>query len=110
MRLLLDWFVIGDLFRLSGVLTITDTKLVLDGSGSGGTINVGGTVYTTTAADGFTATIKYPSTMPYIGIGWGHQAGSGQAQRDSHVHPGPPFLCPKGTQSEPEKQHHFSVV
>jgi hypothetical protein len=71
-NLLLDWFPMAGTFRVSTGLTIADAKLVLDGSGAGGTLTVGGTTYTTTSADGFTATIKYPSTMPYLGIGWGH--------------------------------------
>jgi hypothetical protein len=71
-NLLLDWFVMAGTFRISTGLTLANTKLVLDGSGAGGTLTVGGTTYTTTSADGFTATIKYPSTMPYLGIGWGH--------------------------------------
>jgi hypothetical protein len=71
-NLLLDWFVMNGSFRASAGLTSANSKLVLDANGAGGTINVGGTNYTTTAADGLTATIKYPSTMPYLGIGWGH--------------------------------------
>ncbi len=71
-NLLLDWFVMGGTFRVSTGLTFANTKLVLDASGAGGTLNVGGNNYTTTAADGFNVSVKYPSTMPYLGIGWGH--------------------------------------
>ncbi len=69
---LLDWFVMGGTFRVSTGLTFANTKLVLDASGAGGTLIVGGNNYTTTAADGFNVSVKYPSTMPYLGIGWGH--------------------------------------
>lgn len=71
-NLLADWFVMGGSFRLSGGLTFANYKLALDSAGSGGTINVGGATYVVTPADGFTATVKYPSSMPYVGIGWGH--------------------------------------
>ena len=71
-NLLLDWFPMAGTFRVSTGMTFANSKLVLDASGAGGTLTIGGTTYTTTAADGFNATIKYPSTMPYIGIGWGH--------------------------------------
>ncbi len=74
-NLLLDWFPMAGTFRVSAGLTFANTKLVLDASGAGGTLSVGGNTYTTTAADGFNASIKYPSTMPYLGIGWGHGMG-----------------------------------
>jgi hypothetical protein len=38
---------------------------------------IGDRKYTTTAGDGINVHIKFPATTPYLGIGWGHQAGSG---------------------------------
>ena len=72
-----DWFPFAGSFRFSLGLTSNQYQLDLDASGAGRTINVGGTNYTLTSADGFTAQVKFPSTTPYVGIGWGHQAGSG---------------------------------
>ncbi len=72
-----DWFPFAGGFRVSLGVTSNQYSLDLDASGAGRTINVGGTNYTLTSADGFTAQVKFPSSTPYVGIGWGHQAGSG---------------------------------
>jgi hypothetical protein len=70
-----DWFVSGG-FRLTGGLTINDTKFDLTAFGDGTPIKIGNTSYATTTADRFVANIKFPSTTPYIGIGWGHKMGN----------------------------------
>lgn len=69
-----DWFPFAGSFRVTLGLTSNQYQLDLDASGAGRTINVGGTNYTLGAADGYTAQVKFPSTTPYVGIGWGHQA------------------------------------
>ncbi|TDM05845.1 MAG: hypothetical protein C4K60_14195 [Ideonella sp. MAG2] len=70
-----DWFVAGG-FRLTGGVTFNDTKFNLTALGDGSPIKIGNTSYTTTTADRFVANIKFPSTSPYIGIGWGHKMGN----------------------------------
>ena len=72
-----DWFPFGGVFRLTGGVTSNNFKLDLDASGAGGTLEVGGNTYTTTAADGLNVQIEFPKTTPYLGIGWGHQASTG---------------------------------
>ena len=67
-----DWFPFGGVFRLTGGVTSNNFKLDLDASGAGGTLEVGGNTYTTTAADGLNVQIEFPKTTPYLGIGWGH--------------------------------------
>lgn len=67
-----DWFVSGG-FRLTGGVTFNDTKFDLTAFGDGTPIKIGNTSYATTTADRFVANIKFPSTTPYIGIGWGHR-------------------------------------
>jgi hypothetical protein len=73
----------ADLYPFSGGFRVTlggtsnQYKLTLDASGTGSTINVGGTNYTLGAGDGLGVEVKFPSTTPYVGIGWGHQASSG---------------------------------
>ncbi len=75
--LLADWFVFGGSFRFTGGITSSKYALDLLASGAGGSITVGNTTYTTTAADRFNVKIKLPSSMPYVGLGWGHQANTG---------------------------------
>lgn len=72
-----DWFPFESSFRVTGGLSSNHYKVTLDASGAGGTLTIGDRTYTTTAADGLNVEIKYPSVTPYLGIGWGHQMGSG---------------------------------
>lgn len=75
--LLADWFVFGGGFRLTGGVTSSRYSLDLLATGSGGSITVGNNTYTTTSADRLNVQIKLPSSMPYVGLGWGHQSNSG---------------------------------
>lgn len=72
-----DWFPFGGSFRFTGGVTANDYKLDMTATGAGGTLTIGNTTYITTAADRFDVKVKMPSSTPYLGIGWGHQAGSG---------------------------------
>lgn len=73
-----DWFPFEGSFRLTGGLSSNDYKITLDASGVGGTLTIGDRTYNNlTANDGLNVEIKYPSVTPYLGIGWGHQIGSG---------------------------------
>lgn len=66
-----DWYPFGNGFRLVGGLTANDIKTSLIGAGSGtATIN-GKTVNMTNET--FNVDIKFPSSSPYLGIGYGHQ-------------------------------------
>lgn len=75
--LLADWFVFGGSFRFTGGITSSKYSLDLLATGAGGSITVGNTTYTTTAADRFNVKVKLPSSMPYVGLGWGHHTNSG---------------------------------
>lgn len=75
--LLGDWFPFAGRFRVTGGLTANNYKLSLNASGAGGTLQVGDTTYATTAVDGLRVDVTFPKTTPYLGIGWGHQSGSG---------------------------------
>lgn len=75
--LLADWFPFGGGFRFTGGITSSKYSLDLLASGAGGSITVGNTRYTTTAADRLNVKVKLPSSMPYVGLGWGHHANSG---------------------------------
>lgn len=75
--LLADWFPFAGSFRFTGGAAFNTYKITLDANGAGGSITIGDRTYTTTAADGLKVEVKFPNTTPYIGIGWGHQTGSG---------------------------------
>jgi hypothetical protein len=75
--LLADWFPFEGSFRFTGGAAFNTYKITLDASGAGGTLEIGDRTYTTTAADGLAVQVKFPKTTPYIGLGWGHQTGSG---------------------------------
>jgi len=64
-------------FRFTLGATSNRYKINLDASGAGTTINVGGTDYVLGPGDGLAVEVKYPSTTPYVGLGWGHHASSG---------------------------------
>lgn len=72
-----DWFPFQGSFRLTGGISSNRYRITLDASGAGGSLTIGDRTYTTTSADGLNVEIKYPSVTPYLGIGWGHQTGTG---------------------------------
>jgi hypothetical protein len=75
--LLVDAFPFSGTFRITAGVVASNYKLALDASGAGGSLTIGDRDYTTTAGDGINVLIKFPRTTPYLGIGWGHQTGSG---------------------------------
>lgn len=75
--LLADWYPMEGSFRFSGGATFNEYQVDLRATGAGGTLTIGNTTYVTTAADRLDVQVKFPSTTPYFGIGWGHQSGSG---------------------------------
>lgn len=75
--LLLDLFPFAGSFRISAGATAAKYQLDLLATGAGGSLTIGNTTYTTTSADRFAVQVKMPSSMPYFGIGWGHQSSSG---------------------------------
>ena len=75
--LLADLYPFAGTFRFTLGATSNQYKLNLDASGTGSTINVGGTNYVLGAGDGLAVEVKFPSTTPYVGLGWGHQEAGG---------------------------------
>ena len=75
--LLADWFPFSGSFRFTGGVTANQYRLDLLATGTGGSITVGSTTYTTTSADQLLVRGRYPSSTPYVGFGWGHQASTG---------------------------------
>lgn len=74
---LADWFPFAGSFRLTGGITSNQYKLDLLASGAGGSLSIGNTTYATTANDKFNVQVKFPSSAPYVGLGWGHGEGNG---------------------------------
>lgn len=72
--LFLDWYPFGGTFRLTGGVTANDIKIDLDGSGSSGTIN-GKPV--NLSGETFKLQVKYASSTPFLGFGWGHTPTAG---------------------------------
>ncbi len=71
-----DWFPFSGGFRLTGGLTLAQASLDLKSNfTNGSTVDVNGITVATAPGDYFNAKLKYPSAMPYLGIGWGHQGG-----------------------------------
>lgn len=72
-----DLYPFAGSFRFTLGATSNQYKINLDASGAGTTINVGGTNYVLGPGDGLGVEVKFPSTTPYVGFGWGHQTATG---------------------------------
>ena len=67
-----DWYPNGGGFRLVGGLLLNQSKIDLQASAAtGASATINGRSYALTGADAINAQVKYPSVMPYLGIGWG---------------------------------------
>jgi hypothetical protein len=64
-----DLFIAGG-FRLTGGATFSNARYEATGHGNAGTITIAGHQYAATTADGVEANVKFPTVMPYIGIGY----------------------------------------
>jgi hypothetical protein len=67
---LVDFYPLAGGLRLTGGLTFNRTRVSLDGRGTNGTVN-GKPVNLT--GETFQVRLSYPTTTPYLGIGWAHQ-------------------------------------
>jgi opacity protein-like surface antigen len=70
-------FPFGGTFRFTLGATSNQYKIDLLASGAGGTLTIGNTTYNTSSADQFRVQVKFPTSTPYFGLGWGHGSGSG---------------------------------
>lgn len=69
--LLLDWHPFEGRFRLTGGVVANGNKFDLLAKPSGGTYEINGNVYTAAQVGTLSAKVDFPSTAPYLGIGWG---------------------------------------
>lgn len=58
-------------FRLVGGATFGGTSAALQAQATDGTVTIDGQRFSA-AGNSLRADIKYPNTMPYLGVGWGH--------------------------------------
>ncbi|HET8694823.1 MAG TPA: hypothetical protein VFM33_09170 [Aquabacterium sp.] len=71
-----DYFPFSGGFRFSGGLTFNHQEIKLHSTAqAGSTVQIGNNSYLLTPDDHVDASVKFPSTTPYLGIGWGHQHG-----------------------------------
>lgn len=69
----LDYFPFSNGWRLSAGLAAVQAKLTAEGkSKQTGTITIGGTTYGYGPEDRVNAQVKFPDTMAYLGLGYGH--------------------------------------
>lgn len=62
----------GGNFRLVAGVTFNQSKIDLRADGStGASAQINGRSYALSGSDSIDAQVKYPSAMPYLGIGWG---------------------------------------
>ncbi|MEP6875961.1 MAG: hypothetical protein ABI887_16505 [Burkholderiales bacterium] len=67
----LDYFLVGG-FRLTGGALIGRRNIHGTARSVGGTITLGGVVYPVAASDTLDFDARFPTTTPYLGIGYGH--------------------------------------
>lgn len=73
-----DWFPTREGFRLTAGLFAGDTRLTGSSNGAAGTnYTINGVSYSA-AGESLSLRIKWPTVLPYLGVGWGHgQAAAG---------------------------------
>lgn len=69
--LLLDWHPFEGRFRFTGGMVANGNKFDLAAKPNGGTYEINGKTYTAAQVGTLAAKVDFPSTAPYLGIGWG---------------------------------------
>jgi hypothetical protein len=69
--LLLDWHPFEGRFRLTGGVVANGNKFDLLAKPNGGTYDINGNTYTAAQVGTLSAKVDFPSSAPYLGIGWG---------------------------------------
>jgi hypothetical protein len=68
---MLDWHPFNGTFRVTGGLSFNRNKITADGRPSGGTYTLNDHTYTAAEIGTLDGDVKFKSTAPYLGIGWG---------------------------------------
>jgi len=70
--LLLDYYPMGNEFRVSAGAYYNANEFELTGQPANGAYNINGTTYTATQIGSLTGMVDFDELAPYIGIGWGN--------------------------------------
>lgn len=99
---LLDWHPFDGSFRLTGGLVFSRNKIDVDAK-LNQTVTVNGTVYQASDIGDLSGEVKFKTTVPYLGIGWGNVAG-----KDGNFH----FVADIGVefQGSPDVKLHGSCT
>ena len=98
--LLFDWHPFSGMFRLTAGAIFNGNKFDLTGQPQAGqTYTLNGVSYTASTGDQVSATVKFPSTAPYLGIGWG----------DNSVKPGFHFTSDIGVMYQGKPKSSVSI-
>lgn len=74
----LDWYPFAGGFRLSAAVVANSNELNLHAVPTGGSFDLNDTLYAGTEVSSLRATVSYPETAGYIGLGWGNPVGAGK--------------------------------
>lgn len=69
---LLDWYPFGGVFRTTLGLVANGNKADLTAASVSGTYTFNGVTYTASDVGSYSGELKFNSTAPYLGIGWGN--------------------------------------
>lgn len=75
--LLLDWYAFGGTFRFTGGI-VAHTSDIVGVARTTGSVNIGGTTFTSAQVGTLRGVVDFPALPPYLGIGWGNPV-SGEA-------------------------------
>ena len=72
---LLDWHPFAGTFRVTGGLVFNRNKIDVDAKLNQTSVTINGNPYLASDVGSLNGTVKFKSTVPYLGIGWGNFVG-----------------------------------
>jgi hypothetical protein len=74
----MDWHLAGGM-RLTSGLTFNHTRVDLRAGGNSGSVTIGDNSYASSVDDRFDASIRFPGTTPYLGLGYSQYSCGGSS-------------------------------
>lgn len=68
---LVDWYVFGNSFRITGGVVVNESDVDLEAEAAN-SLEIGGTTYTSAEIASLAGNLSFHSVAPYVGIGWGN--------------------------------------